>query len=206
MTSPTYQLPPIETITQIPTNSQTTVLDALFEPSTALHILSLDLLKTTTFQSYNHLITSIGAQLTKLSESTSSTDIERLDQILGAHPRLGSKKVESTQSQQEQAQLNSGGDNEAKKLKALNDEYEATFPGLIYVVFVNGRGRAEIMANMRQRIDRGNIRLEREESIKVKRQALSFVAIKDVCVVLILNTFKAMCDIAASRAAKLQTI
>jgi len=156
------------------------VLDALFEPSTALHTLSLDLLNTKTFPSYNDLIASVGVQLTDLSESPSSSDVEWLDKILGAHPRLGSKKVESKQSEQEQAQLNSGGNDEAQKLKALNDEYEAAFPGLIYIVFVNGRGREEIMASMRQRIDRGDIRLERAEAIK------------------------AMCDIAADRSFKLQ--
>lgn len=163
----TYKLPPVASIAQLSTADRIAVLDALFEPSTALHTLSLDLLHTHTFQSYNDLIASIGLQLIDLSESISSSDIEWLDKILGAHPRLGSKNVESTQSKQEQAQLNSGGEDEAMKLKALNDEYEAAFPGLIYVVFVNGRGKPEIMANMRQRIDGADIRLERLEAIKV---------------------------------------
>lgn len=34
-------------------------------------------------------------------------------------------------------------------------------------VFVNGRARPVIMENMRERIDRGNIDLERAEAIKV---------------------------------------
>lgn len=163
-----YQLPLVSNISQLSTVDKVAVLDALFEPSTALHTLSLDSLHTKTFTSYNDLIQSIGSQLTELTGSTTSSDSEWLDRILGAHPRLGSKKVESAQSKQEQAQLNHGGIDEAKKLKALNDEYEATFPGLIYVVFVNGRGREEIMANMRWRIDRGDIRLERAEAIQVR--------------------------------------
>lgn len=199
-----YKLPPVASISQLSTADRIAVLDALFEPSTALHNLSLDLLHTTTFPSYNDLIASIGVQLTDLSESTSSSDIEWLDKILGAHPRLGSKKVESTQSKQEQARLNTGGEDEAKRLKALNDEYEAVFPGLIYVVFVNGRGREEIMANMRQRIDRGDIRLERTESIKVRTTDMIHFGIGECITNQDLS--QAMCDIAADRATKLQQI
>jgi hypothetical protein len=47
-------------------------------------------------------------------------------------------------------------------------------------VFVNGRSRPAIMENMRSRIDRGDIKAERQEAIK------------------------AMCDIAADRVSKLQ--
>jgi len=118
--------------------------------------------------------------LTDLSESPSTSDTEWLDKILGAHPRLGEKKVDSAQSQAEQAQLNTRGEEEATKLRNLNAEYEKTFPGLKYVVFVDGRSRSIIMENMRSRIDRGDIKLERAEAIK------------------------AMCDIAADRAVKLQ--
>lgn len=93
----------------------------------------MDLLHTTTFESYNDLIASVGTQLIDLSESTLPSDREWLDKILGSHPRLGEKKVESVQSQAEQAQLNTGPTEEAEKLKALNEEYEKTFPGLRYV-------------------------------------------------------------------------
>jgi len=173
-------LPPIETIPNLSTIERASILDSLFEPCTALHTLSLDLLHTTTFPSYNDLIASVGVQLTDLSESPSTSDTEWLDVILGAHPRLGEKKVESEQSKKEQAQLNTGGEEETRKLRELNEEYERTFPGLRYVVFVNGRPRSEIMEDMRSRIDRGDIKQERAEAIK------------------------AMCDIAADRAAKLQ--
>lgn len=128
-----FQLPPIAGIPSLSTIERTSVLDALFEPCQALRNLSLDLLHTEKFESYNDLIASIGVQLTELSESLSTSDTEWLDQILGAHPRLGEKKVESAQSQAEQAQLNTGGKEEAAKLKELNDEYEKTFPGLKYV-------------------------------------------------------------------------
>jgi len=177
----TSSLSPIESVSTLSTIERVGILDSLFEPCTALHTLSLDLLHTSTFSSYNDLIAIVGVQLTDLSESPSTSDTEWLDVILGAHPRLGEKKVESEQSQKEQAQLNTGGEEEASKMKELNEEYERTFPGLRYVVFVNGRSRSVIMENMRSRIDRGDIKSERLEAIK------------------------AMCDIAADRAVKLQS-
>lgn len=66
-----------------------------------------------------------------------------------------------------------------KRLAELNEEYEKTFPGLRYVVFVNGRSRDEIIANMEKRIKRNDIELEKKEA------------------------FEAMCDIALDRAAKM---
>jgi 2-oxo-4-hydroxy-4-carboxy--5-ureidoimidazoline (OHCU) decarboxylase len=75
--------------------------------------------------------------LTHLSESASTSDTEWLDKILGAHPRLGEKNVDSAQSKAEQAQLNNGDVEEATKLRELNDQYELTFPGLRYVYEVS---------------------------------------------------------------------
>ena len=126
-------LPPVAVIPALPTVERAAVLDALFEPCTALHTLTLDLLHSKTFSSYKDLITSVGAQLTRLSESASTSDTEWLDTILGAHPRLGEKKVDSAQSRAEQAQLNTGDEEQAIELRSLNEEYEKTFPGLKYV-------------------------------------------------------------------------
>jgi 2-oxo-4-hydroxy-4-carboxy--5-ureidoimidazoline (OHCU) decarboxylase len=128
-----YQLPPVSSIPNLTTVERITVLDALFEPCTALHTLSLDLLRSEAFESYNDLITSIGSQLTGLLESVSSSDKEWLDMILVAHPRLGGNNVQSEQSRGEQAKLNTGGKEEAGKLRELNAEYERAFPSLRYV-------------------------------------------------------------------------
>lgn len=51
----------------------------------------------------------------------------------------------------------------------MNAEYEAKFPGLSYVVFVNGRGREEIMKDMRERIEHGTLEGERRAAIEVGR-------------------------------------
>ncbi|TKA68371.1 hypothetical protein B0A55_07475 [Friedmanniomyces simplex] len=137
------------------------VLDLLFEPSTQLHTLSVPLLHETTFPSYPDLISAVGVQLTALAESASTSDTQWLEAILASHPRLGAKKVESAQSRAEQARLvqgSSGGEEGVEELRRLNEEYEGKFPGLRYVVFVNGRGRGVVMEDMRRRIAGGDVR------------------------------------------------
>ena len=72
-------------------------------------------------------------QLSDLAESSSTSDTQWLEKILGAHPRLGEKKIDSAQSQTEQAQLASGHETGQDKLSEMNALYEQTFPGLRYV-------------------------------------------------------------------------
>lgn len=159
-------LPAVAALPSLQAGERADVLDLLFEPSIALHTLSVELLRNQCFDSYNDLIAAVGLQLTELSESPSTSDTAWLESILGSHPRLGAKKVESAQSQAEQAQLNTGGEEEAQKLRHLNDEYEKTYPGLRYVVFVNGRSRPVIMEDMKRRIAAGDIAAERSAAIK----------------------------------------
>lgn len=175
-----YKLPPITTLPTLLTTELVAILDHLFEPSVPLHSLSVGLLRGQQFSSYDDCITAIGIQLTNLAESTSTRDTEWLESILKAHPRLGEKKIESTQSQAEQAQLAVTSEYGHNQLAELNASYENTFPGLKYVVFVAGRDRATILEDMQARIDRNDVGLEREEATK------------------------AMCQIAADRARKLQ--
>ncbi|KAF2087998.1 hypothetical protein K490DRAFT_6117, partial [Saccharata proteae CBS 121410] len=180
-------LPPLSTLPTAPTGDRTYTLDLLFEPSQPLQTLALPLLSSTTFQSYSDLIAAIGVLMTELAESASSSDTVWLEKILGAHPRLGEKRVESGLSREEQAHLKAGGgeggegeaETEQKELERLNALYEAAFPGLRYVTFVNGRSRQDIFRDMNRRIERADIRAERREAIK------------------------AMCEIAADRVRKL---
>jgi 2-oxo-4-hydroxy-4-carboxy--5-ureidoimidazoline (OHCU) decarboxylase len=110
-------LPPVETLSHLSDSELTHVLDLLFEPSPPLHALSLPVLRSATFPTYDTLIVAVNAQLTALC----------------SHPRLGEKKVDSEQSRAEQAQLQKGGEEEKEQLAALNNEYEEKFPGLRYV-------------------------------------------------------------------------
>ncbi|KXH44639.1 OHCU decarboxylase [Colletotrichum nymphaeae SA-01] len=154
-------LPDVNSLNSLPVEQQAKVLDALFEPSPAIHAFLLPSISTTSFQSYDEFIN----QAQKIFEALTAdpTKKAQLHSIIGSHPRLGAKKVESAQSAAEQAQLQSG---DATELAALNAEYEEKFPGLRYVVFVNGRGRPEIMENMRARISRDDLALEELAAIQ----------------------------------------
>ncbi len=170
----TLSLPPITALPSLPDVAVTKALDLLFEPSADLHAFALPALRAANppIASYDELANVVRAQLLDVQQRAASDASAKttLLRILGAHPRLGAKKVESAQSVAEQAQLqaptSSSGD-EAARLAALNAEYEAAFPGLIYVVFVNGRSRDIIMENMRERITRGDFAKEEIEAIEV---------------------------------------
>ena len=174
-----YHLPPIETVPKLSVSDRAAILDHLFEPSQGLRTTCDPILRETYFNDYDGLINQVGMRLDVLHRSSSGNDLNTLHEILGSHPRLGEKKVDSAQSQAEQAQLGSHDEAEGKKLMEMNGLYEKTFPGLKYVVFVNGRPRPAILEDMQNRIDRRDIGLERAEAIK------------------------AMCDIASDRARKL---
>lgn len=126
-------LPPITTLSHLPDSDLARVLDLLFEPSPPLHALSLPVLRSTIFPTYDTLILAVNSQLEALASSDEPRDVAKLSEILCSHPRLGEKKVESEQSRAEQAQLQQGADEEKEKLAQLNREYEEKFPGLRYV-------------------------------------------------------------------------
>ena len=174
-----YRLPPVETIPTLPQAEKAAIFDCLFEPSAQLRNLCKPSLDDQRFFNYKDLVTFVESRLTRLSTSTDRTDIGTLDEILGSHPRLGAQRVESTQSQSEQAQLRSEDETESNQLAEMNARYEKAFPGLRYVTFVDGRPRPIILEDMKNRIEHHSIDSERALAIK------------------------AMCDIALDRALKL---
>jgi len=168
----TSSLPPASSLQSLPDGEIQQVLSLLFEPSPALHSLILPLIRSRSIPTYSDL-----AMAARDALSSLPSDSSVLLDILSAHPRLGAKKVESEQSQAEQKSL--GNEHERAELQRLNEEYEKTFPGLRYVVFVNGRSREVVMKDMKRRIETGN----REDEI--------------------VNAIQAMCDIAVDRAKKM---
>jgi hypothetical protein len=158
-------LPPISTLSSAPEAIRLRVLDALFEPSPAIHQTLLPILRDRIYASYPIFIDACHDQLLTLAGPSSSQPSDTLLSVLGSHPRLGAKKVDSAQSAAEQANLQGQG----QELAKLNEEYENKFPGLRYVVFVNGRGRPEIMANMKTRIARGRYDVEVQEALQAMR-------------------------------------
>ncbi|GAB0132390.1 hypothetical protein EsDP_00000828 [Epichloe bromicola] len=173
------QLPPINELASLPETAQTNALDLLFEPSRAIHSTLVPVVRSRSYGSYTELIDHCRLALFELAaSSTPASPDPNLLSVVGSHPRLGAKKVDSAQSNAEQANLQGEG-GEGEKLAELNREYEEKFPGLRFVVFVNGRGRPEIMHDMRVRIDRGDFSKEIDAALQ------------------------AMCDIAKDRASKL---
>ncbi|TQV94399.1 hypothetical protein V2A60_002569 [Cordyceps javanica] len=157
-------LPNIDDLGRLPNARKAAALDLLFEPSAEIHQTLIPVIKSRQHTSYNELIESCRNTLVSIaSKSTASKPDQNLLAILGSHPRLGAKKVESAQSAAEQAKL--GGESEV--LARLNREYEQRFPGLRYVVFVNGRGRPEIMDDMKARMDRGDFGKEVDAALHV---------------------------------------
>jgi len=71
-------------------------------------------------------------------------------QTLNAHPRIGERRDRiSASSRAEQ-----GEDEAPLELERLNQEYERRF-GFRFVVFVNGRSKAEITEVLRERLGKG---------------------------------------------------
>lgn len=145
--------------------SQEQALSLLFEPCQTLQSLITSEIQFSGYPGYAEVIEAVRKVLLTLLGSPSST--EAIPAIIAAHPRLGAKKVESVLSQAEQASLTQDNKAEADKLNELNNQYEATFPGLRYVVFVNGRSRPVIFEDMKRRIARNNYDLECEEAFNV---------------------------------------
>ncbi|KAL7271309.1 hypothetical protein RUND412_005941 [Rhizina undulata] len=161
-------LPPFTTFSTSP-QTQILVLSTLFEPSPALtsHPQLQTVLETA--GSYTDLIDSIEDLLLSFQQSDNAEDAETLLQILGAHPRLGARKVESVHSIGEQKSLAAEDEEVRVELERLNREYEERFPGMRYVVFVNARPRSVIIEDMKRRIARGDIELEKTEAIYAMR-------------------------------------
>ncbi|RDW63000.1 2-oxo-4-hydroxy-4-carboxy-5-ureidoimidazoline decarboxylase [Aspergillus mulundensis] len=164
-------LPPPSSLKELPQEQQFQALDTLFESSSELHTLMAPVLANQTFSSYTSLIDAVGGRMSALSAANSPTDRDILVGILGSHPRLGQPKTAAAEhlselSRKEQANLNTGAEGQAEKLRLLNAEYEEKFPGLRFVTFVNGRSRDVIMEEMRARIDRGDTEREIEEIIQ----------------------------------------
>jgi 2-oxo-4-hydroxy-4-carboxy--5-ureidoimidazoline (OHCU) decarboxylase len=163
MSTPADQhLPAITAVPTLPPTDQTRVLDLLFEPSPAIHDLLLPVIKQP-FHSYDDLIDEARRAFLSLQAPGSAGTDARLRAIVGSHPRLGAGKIASAQSAAEQAQLAAA----AVELAMLNERYEEAFPGLRYVVFVNGREKDVIMRDMRRRIERRDAGLEVKEAIEV---------------------------------------
>ncbi|KAI0091723.1 Oxo-4-hydroxy-4-carboxy-5-ureidoimidazoline decarboxylase [Irpex rosettiformis] len=122
----------------------TTALSVLFEPSIVLftHLAPQvqKHLQKSSISSYHEL-------LTVASNLISGWDEGLKVQFIAGHPRIGEVSNLSKLSAQEQAAKATPPEVLAR-LAHLNACYEYRYPGLIYITFVNGRSRAQIMEEM----------------------------------------------------------
>lgn len=190
-----YRLPPANQLSAAPRPQLIEALKHLFEPCPTLSSLLISKVFSggLTYSDYPEMIERCREELIQYLDSAeleaygSGTAVNPdISKIIAAHPRLGQSAPNKTEklsahSSQEQRSLQ-GSEEESRKLNELNEQYEATFPGLRYVVFVNGRPRSVIMQNMIDRINRNEISQERRDA------------------------FNAMCDIALDRAKKLNSV
>jgi 2-oxo-4-hydroxy-4-carboxy--5-ureidoimidazoline (OHCU) decarboxylase len=75
--------------------------------------------------------------------------------FIAGHPRIGETKNLSALSAKEQG-LRATPPEVLRELERLNALYEARYPGLRYITFVNGRSRAEVAAEMADVLDGGD--------------------------------------------------
>lgn len=129
-------LPPIGTLASLSEDIQCRVCDVLFECSPELHDLAFPVIRRGGYASYPELIEQMRETLWKLLESGRPADLEKLDRILSAHPRLGEpRKVGvSAFSRSEQAHLSragSGGGDQIDPGQAGQNGPEAS-PAIVY--------------------------------------------------------------------------
>lgn len=101
--------------------------------------------------------------------------------IISSHPRLGLPRGTELSEHSSVEQKSLQGDETIKEFTTLNREYEQKYPGLKFVLFVNGRDRTEVKKFFKMRIERGDYEMEVKDAIQ------------------------AMCDIAKDRVKKLQS-
>lgn len=143
-------LPLLSEIQTSPSSLQSplsTALDILFEHSPIL---------TTKLVPQLHAIFQSAPRLESYTEliHIALSEIEHWDldsqaQFIAGHPRIGESKNLSKLSASEQgANSNATPADVLARLAHLNALYEAKYPGLRYITFVNGRTRAEIVEEM----------------------------------------------------------
>jgi 2-oxo-4-hydroxy-4-carboxy--5-ureidoimidazoline (OHCU) decarboxylase len=143
----TSNLPALEDVCQ-DENALGTALALLYEHSSVLQLyLVPQLAHQLTLKpadSYDHLL--------RLSQSTIAAWPDDLKaQFIAGHPRIGETKKLSDLSNKEQ---NSSQTDPAvlARLAHLNLCYEAAYPGLRYITFVNGRPREAILGEMETKL------------------------------------------------------
>lgn len=174
-----FTLPTIDALKKSSYSQLSETIAHLFEPTSSLtNLIYIHIITSSSnasdknhalsdFSTYSQFIENVRTLLLSLDIPADPSLLDpQIANIIGAHPRLGAKKVDSEQSQKEQASLNRS-PQDLEKIRQLNNIYERTFPGLKYVVFVNARPLSVIADNMISRIDRNDFKAECKEAFNV---------------------------------------
>lgn len=119
-------------------------LTILFEPSPILLRVLEPQLTSQPQSSYAHLVDLV-------LDAIDKWDLPSQLELISGHPRIGESRNLSALSAQEQgatATVDSTPPEVLGRLRHLNACYEAQYPGLRYITFVNGRSRAAIAREM----------------------------------------------------------
>ncbi|KAF8511845.1 Oxo-4-hydroxy-4-carboxy-5-ureidoimidazoline decarboxylase [Hysterangium stoloniferum] len=121
-------------------------LSVLFEPSPVLftHLVPDLSSRNLAPESYASLIDAATAAISAWDSTTRAA-------FTAAHPRIGEVNNLSRLSQKEQASKATPPD-VLVRLAQLNEAYEARYPGLRYITFVNGRSRQDIRDEMEAKL------------------------------------------------------
>jgi OHCU decarboxylase len=153
--SQTPRLPRIEELNQLPKAAFVGALKPLFETAPPL---AEGLFDGRPYRSYDELLARAETVIAALS---SDQQVE----VVNAHPRIG-ERAEQVRRDSALSYREQGYDHEAaldqdelarvyRELAELNRAYEAQF-GFRFVVFVNRRPKSEIVAVLRQRLQRSH--------------------------------------------------
>ncbi|KAI8049705.1 Oxo-4-hydroxy-4-carboxy-5-ureidoimidazoline decarboxylase [Syncephalis plumigaleata] len=178
-------LPLINELNILPDHEFLTAINTLFETAPPL---AQRLLARRPYTSYEQLISTAedivlpGIASSNTDDDASVLGDEEILQVVNAHPRIGAPAASlSTLSQREQggshiANANTETESVAlartlERLAELNAAYEAKY-GFRFIVFVNGRSRAEIVPVLEDRLHHG----ERDKEIRIALEAMIAIA------------------------------
>jgi OHCU decarboxylase len=167
-------LPPIDRLNSLTSAEFAEAIRPLFEAAPPL---ARALVAMRPFTSYADVLDRTPAAIATLGEAD-------MVEVINAHPRIGESaadvKLLSELSYREQGYDREAGMDPAelrrvyRDLAELNDAYEAKF-GFRFVVFVNGRSKAEIVPVLRARIERDRDTEKRtalEDMVSIARDRL----------------------------------
>eukprot|EP01121_Diplochlamys_sp_Union-15-3_P020589 TRINITY_DN8054_c0_g1_i1.p1 TRINITY_DN8054_c0_g1~~TRINITY_DN8054_c0_g1_i1.p1 ORF type:complete len:182 (+),score=27.20 TRINITY_DN8054_c0_g1_i1:30-575(+) len=145
------RLPNIETLNTLSLSDFGKVVNTLFETTIAL---SQRLYNQKPFESYHRLIDAVEKEVEKMN-------FDEVIDLVNAHPRIGEARNKVSKLSFIEQGYNKQQDEPEhvyKDLADLNNQYERKF-GFKFVIFVNGRKKADIIPIIKQRLQNYKVKV-----------------------------------------------